>query len=232
VEGVEGLHAFSVEVEPGPKLVTFQAKRAPPVSLSTHALANRATFFAPSNGGGLAPIILYQFVLPIQSLIGQLPAAVRWQVELIPPLQTTRFIVKVERLFARDYSINKVRNAEKGIVVDASQRQYDELIDAKWLDPIASLIAGNDVLRRGVLGDRPDLARSRRVLPVLVANFRTFFGEIPDVEALAKAIAVEWKLPAAPPMLADSLAAFNLEEQKAFMPFPNDCHHFGTPWVA
>jgi len=232
VEGVEGLHEFSVEVEPGSKLVTFQTKGAPPVTLSTHALANRATLFALSNGGGLAPIKLYQFLLPIHALMGRLPAEVQWRVESIPPLQTTRFIVKVERLFAGDRSINKVFNPDEGAVDAASRQQYDELIDAKWLDPVASLIAANDLLRRGVLGGRPDLARYKHVLPVMVANFRRFFGEIPDVEAVAKAIAADWKLPTAPPMLADSLTAFNLEEQKAFMPFSNDRRHFGTPWVA
>jgi len=232
VEGVEGLYEFSAEVEPGPKLVTFQHKGAPPVTLSTHALANRATLFALSNGGGLAPINLYQFLLPIAALLDQNPALVRQRVESNPPLQATRFIVKVERLFARGRSIKEVIKSEGGPIDAESQRRYNDLIDTKWLDPVASLLAANDLLRRGVLGDRPELAEFKGVLPRMVADLRSFFGDLPDVEALAKAIGAKWKLPVAPPMIADSLTAFNLEDQKSFMPYSSDRRHFGTPWVA
>jgi hypothetical protein len=232
VKGVPGLHEFSLEVEPGPKLLTFQMMGAAPVTISTYALANRATLLVLSDGGPRAPVNHYQLLLPIQALLRFLPQEVRWEIGGILPLQTTRFIVTMERLFARDFSVNRAFNSEEGAVDAVSRQQYAELIDAKWLDPIASLIAANDLLRRGVLhGDRPDLAGFKRAFPVMVAKLRKFFGEIPDVVVLDKAIGDPSKPPAAPPILADSLTAFNLDEQKAFMPFSNDLRHFSTPWV-
>jgi hypothetical protein len=232
VDGVEGLYEFAIEVEPGPKLVSFQRKGGPWVTLSTYALANRASLYALSNGGGLAPLDLYQFLLPIHALSDALPLELRWRVDLIPPLRTTRFIVNVERLFARDHSITRIIDPASAPIDAELRHQYDDLIDAKWLDPVASLIAANDLLRRGVTGARPDLAGYRRVLETMVVNFRLYFEGIPDAEALAKATGAPWKLPTAPPLLADSLTAFNREEQQAFMPFSNDRRQFGIPWVA
>jgi hypothetical protein len=232
VDGVPGLHEFSVEVDPGPKLLTFQMKGAPPVTISTYALANRATLLVLSDGGPRTPVHLYQFLLPIHALLGSLPHEVRWEIKWILPLQTIRFIVAMQRLFTGNTPVNRAVKPEEGAVDAVSKWEHVALMDKRWLDPIASLIAANDLLRRGVLhGDRPDLAGCKTVLPVEVAYFRRFFGEIPDVEVLARAIGAQWKQPAAPPILADSLTAFKLDEQKGFMPFSSDLRQFGTPWV-
>jgi hypothetical protein len=203
-------------------LVTFQARGRPPVTLSTQALPNRATFLVLTAGEGPTPIRLYQCLLPIGGLMDQLPQQVREHVQS-SPLAVTRTLVEVERLFSRRQAIHDA---------PALQQEWTDLIYAKWLDPIASLIAANDLLRRGVLNPKSPRSQFRGVLPVMVQNLRTYFGQVPDVEALAKSIGEPYTVPAAPPLLADSLAAFRLDEQQQFMPFPNDVRHFGTPWVA
>jgi Caspase domain len=232
VSHVSGLYEFSVELEPGPQLVTFQSKGSPPITLSTHTIANRATLLALSSGGGLAPIKLYQFVLTIQALVNQLPEA-RKVTELIPPLPATRFLVQAERLFAADRSMSKLMRPDKSKgEVDAETREhYDKLIEMKWLDPIGSLIVANDLLRRGVMSERSKLAKYRSILRKMVEKLRASFGAMPDVEALARAIGANTTRLTAPPLLADSLTAFDLKEQKAFMPYANDRRRFGTPWV-
>jgi hypothetical protein len=222
VTGVPGLFEFFRPCGSGPLLVSFQAAGRPPITVSTHALSNRATFLVLTAGGDLSPIRLYQCLLPIGGLMDQLPQPVRERVQA-SPLAVTRTLVEVERLFSARQAISDA---------PALRNEWHDLIHVKWLDPIASLIAANDLLRRGVLNPKGPLAEFRGVLPEMVQNFRTYFGQIPDVEAFAKSIGLPYTVPTAAPMLADSLAAFSLEEQRKFMPFANDVRHFGTPWVA
>jgi len=234
VNGVPGLFEFFRPTEPGPKIVSFQSKFGPPVSLSTHALPNFATFGVITSG--VVPRLrLGQFILPIKGLMDTIPPEVRVRAESTP-LKIVRFAVQVERLFIRDHSLVKPFAPKPNLDSAAepfSREVYDEVTRAKWLDPVVSLIAANDLIRRGALNPKNELnARFGELLPVMVENYRTCFHAIPDVEALAKTVGQPWAVPQATPLLADSVASFSIEQQHTFMPFPNDCRHFGTPWVA
>jgi hypothetical protein len=231
VDGFEELHEFSRKLKPGPNLVSFQYKGHRPITLSTYVLAGRATLLIISNEEGLARLRLYQFLTPIPARGDRLHGPAQPNVEVIRPLYVTRFVVNVERMFALHHSISKFMNRKEG-AADLALHFYTKLVDAQWLDPIASLMAAHDLLRRGVMVDQPQTSEFRRILVAMVESYRRVFGPMPDSEALARLTGTEWALPEAPPILADSLTAFNQEEQEAFMPFSNDKRHFGTPWVA
>lgn len=221
VPTVPGLFESFRPGKPGPLLVTFQAQGATPITLSTHALPNRATLLILTTDRRRGPLNVYQCLLPIRNLMGELP----WQVRdrlADSPLNVTRLLVQVQRLFAQNDSIRDVAEL---------QDAWTDLIYGKWLDPIASIIAGADLLRRGVLNPQSPLAQYRDDLPVMIGNFRKYFGRIPDVEALAKLTGEAWTLPKAAPLLADSAAAFDQQEQRQLMPYPNDRRQFGTPWI-
>jgi hypothetical protein len=235
VSGVAGLFEFSCEAEEGPTLLSFQAKEHAPITFATHALPNRATLLSLSANAGPSRIGLYQFMLPIWNLKNELPQEVRSQIGE-SPLRIVRFIAQVERLFSRDRSLSKAFGRESTTRDEESKGFYRDLIESKWLDPIGSLVAAHDLLRRGVLNPKLNpqspLSQFQSVFPIMVENFRKHFGRVPDAEALAKAIGKPWTVPTAPPLLADSLTMFSLDEQKQFMPFPNYCKHFDTPWVS
>jgi hypothetical protein len=231
VEGIEGLYELSLEVDPGPKLLTFEPKGKASVTLSTHALANRATLLVITDNGNRS-FNVYQFLLPIDALSERPPGQAQWPVGSVAALTTIALIAGVEHQFARACPIDNVLYPKQGPVDAAARRQFEDLMAAKWLDPIASLIAANDLLRRGVMADRPEFAGYRGVLPVLVSDFRRLFGATPDLEALARAIKGEWNLPTAPPMLRDSVSAFGPLELEVIMPFSQDKLYLETPWVA
>jgi hypothetical protein len=138
----------------------------------------------------------------------------------------------VQRLFAQHHSLVKAFGPGSPDKDPDSAGRYNELIDSKWLDPIGSIIAANDLLRRGVLNPNSPLAELRGKLSEMVRNLREYFGGVADIEAIAKAIGEPCVVPSDPPLLADSVTGFSLSEQKRFMPFPNELRRRGTPWVA
>jgi hypothetical protein len=227
---VPGLFEFASELDPGPNLVTFQQQNHRPVTLAVNALAGHATLVIFSSGGGLAPIKIYQLFVRIPTFEEQLPVLLRWRSTEAPLPYVVRFIVLLERLFAGHQSISKAMSPERP-VEPAWRHLYDRLSEARWLDPIATLIAAHDLLRRGVTNDKGHRAEFRRLL-MMTDIYQRVLRAMPDAQALARLMGAKWALPEAPPILADSLTAFNQEEQEAFMPFSNDKRHFGTPWVA
>jgi hypothetical protein len=235
VEGVQGLFECVLEARPGSQLVTFQAKGRIPVTLSTHTLPNRATVLSLSRSAGDAPVRMYQFMLPIRSLMGHLDAFVRQQIEAAP-LKHVRFVVESERLFMQEHSLSKAFGPQADHVDQETREHYRNLIYSKWLDPVGSLIAASDLLKRGVLNPQLDrhspLFEFRSVLPGMVRNLRWYFGGISDVEAIARAIGEDWRVPTAPPLLAYSAAGFRIDEQQAFMPFENRFRKHDTSWLA
>jgi hypothetical protein len=85
--------------------------------------------------------------------------------------------------------------------------------------PIAALLAAYELIRRG----------RREHLQETVRNLREFFGQLPDVEALARMADMDWRMPSRPPLLLDGFLALNLPADK--LPMPNEALDFRGPWT-
>jgi hypothetical protein len=86
-------------------------------------------------------------------------------------------------------------------------------------EPIAALLAAYELIRRG----------RREHLQETVRNLREFFGQLPDVEALARMADMDWRMPSRPPLLLDGFLALNLPADK--LPMPNEALDFRGPWT-
>lgn len=232
VTDVPDLYELSWRVPPGPFSISFCTPGRPPLTASSCALPNRATLLTVSPSTVPSPVRLYQFMLPIWSLLDQLPYAVRARVDN-EPLRVVRFGAHCQRLFAQEHSLyNAYIERRESSQDDDARDTYMELIYGKWMDPLSSIIAANDLLRRGVLNAASPVAQYRNLLDSMVRNLRKYFAGIPDIELLARAIGEPANLIAAPPLLADNIERLSIEERRRCLPFAESQRLFGSPWVA
>src|SRR5262249_19119698 len=151
----------------------FQAKGRPPITLSTVALTDRATLLVLTSGTGATPIRLYQFLVPMGPRLEHLSEKERAPF-VQTPLKSIRFATQLERLFSQNYSISEAsapgrRSPDNPTPAAFSGRAYNALITSKYIQPVASLIVANDLLRHGVLNPRSELnARYGSAMPELV----------------------------------------------------------------
>jgi hypothetical protein len=180
-------------------------------------LPNRATLVTLTSDK-LGTLVMQQFVLPIGPLSERLPyrgkdLSLPYQRSNEPrpegALKSVRRLVDIQRQFAQSRDLLDVVPAE----------QWEELLYMKWFEPIAALLAAYELIRRG----------SRRYLEEAVGNLREYFGQFPDVEALAKMADMKWQMPSHPPLLLDGFLALNLPADK--LPMPNEALDFRGPWT-
>ena len=93
----------------------------------------------------------------------------------------------------------------------------------KWLDPIMSLIAGYEIIRRG------KLESLKENLKTVIGNLRNYFPGIPDTEVLARLIGLKAKLTGDPPLLMDGVLALEDTENLTLPPSKLD---YASPWTS
>src|SRR6185436_2683284 len=78
----------------------------------------------------------------------------------------------------------------------------------KWLDPIMSLIACYELIRRG--------RKHEASLPIVLKNLRKYFPGLADTEAVARLAGHAWTMPAGVPIFLDGAMTMPelLEEQR------------------
>ena len=79
--------------------------------------------------------------------------------------------VEDRKIGPRGIAIEAHRSVDRG-----SDGELNDLLHAKWLDPIASSLAAHEALRRGRRND----------LDEVVGNMKRYFSDIPDTAALVK----------------------------------------------
>ena len=96
----------------------------------------------------------------------------------------------------------------------------EEMLYAKWVDPIASSLAAYELLRRN----------QRDHLPEVVRNMKRFFTEFPDTTSLAKLSGEPVAGPRGIPLFFDGLRAF--PDYPDWLPLPAGRLDFNSPWTA
>ncbi|MGH9969569.1 MAG: caspase family protein [Pyrinomonadaceae bacterium] len=211
-----GIHEKLIPATPGAHLVSIKIPKQPPITYATHCLPNRATLvvFTEDIDGRLT---LHQYILPIRVLFGFLESRVLEYLQN-DPLEVVRLMFLAQIQFARKRPVF----GEGGGPI-----QYAEtLLDGKWLDPIMSLIGAYQLIRQGVLKEHPNL------LDLMLQNLRTFFGGLPDTEAIAKVIGQPWTMPNAAPLLLESVLAFDENQEQRMLPLAYDQVDYGSAWTS
>jgi caspase domain-containing protein len=204
-----GIREVYLPVQPGSQLVSFDIDGQPPYTVASHASPNRGMLITLTVDEEGSPRVS-QYLLPIGHLVQNLPEAVRTRLEYRNQLNDVRFLARASRAFRKRRDVAK----EVGVA------ELNDLLYAKWLDPIASSLAAYELVRRG----------RREALPEVVSNMKTFFPDIPDTAALAKLSGEPVNRPPGIPLFFDGLKAF--PNYADWLPLPAGHLDFTSSWTA
>lgn len=205
-----GLKQSVMDATPGAWLVSFRIGNDLPYTIATCAMANRVTLITVTMGEHRIPQI-GQFILPAGHLLSELPREMRARLAGRDQLKDVWQMSDWLRAF---------RN--RGNTLDAmGRRELDEILYTKWLDPVTSAMACYELIRRGFINR---LSKS----PV-IANLRTYFSDLPDVEAIATLCGLTRDVAAGTPLFMDGLDA--LSKLEARLPLDAGRLELRSPWT-
>lgn len=189
-----------VDTPPGPALLTLAfAEAKKEITLASHALPNRVTLVVVVHGKD-GRWYVRQLLLPLWSHRALMPVQVRNSIEQVESLRTVHASVQAQTQFTRELDVQQALQSEMG--------DWPKLLYGKWLDPIMSLIACYELIRRG--------RRKEASLPTVLRNLRENFPGLADTEAVARLAGHKWTMPAGVPIFLDGAMAMPelLEEQR------------------
>ena len=221
VPNLTAVYQWRKQAEPGPHLLTVQLPEQVPTTFATYCLPNRVTFMvvAEDEKGRLD---VRHYMLPVGKLIDQLDPQVRYQIEL-NPLNIVRYMSLVQSQFARKRSLEPAVNTDES-------RTWQELVYGKWIDPVMSLIAAYFFIRQGKASPKAD-GQDRWIMDTVIKNLRTYFGDLPDIAAIERAMGKRSALPKASPLILDG--ALLLEEDLSkVLPLPQSQLDYSGPWTS
>ncbi|MEA2988069.1 MAG: hypothetical protein QOG83_780 [Alphaproteobacteria bacterium] len=193
----------------GWKLVSLRIDDQAPYTIASLASPNRGMLITLTLDDEGNPRVS-QYLLPLGHLVDRLPTDMKERVKGRNHLRDVRFLAQANRAFRKRRDLRK----------EVPAGELTELLDAKWLDPIASTLASYEALRRG----------RKNELRQVVANMTRFFGDIPDTAALAKLAGEDVERPHGVPLFADGLRAF--PDFAEWLPLPAGHLDFASPWTA
>ena len=220
VTDMKGVYDLRMQSRPGPHLLSFVIGGRTPVTYSTYNLPNRVTLFTlVENEEGR--VVAHQYLLPLYKLQPHLEPFVRQRLGYLnnQPLRSVRMMELAQSQFAR-------RRSVQGLLTKADVQTWDMLFHQKWLDPVMSLIAAYDLLRRG------RAVEMHGWLEEVIGNLRKYFHGLPDTEALAKLIGMNWRMPDAAPLMLDGVLAFSEGQEQHFLHLSPDKLDYESPWTS
>jgi hypothetical protein len=216
VKGLHKIYELRLPAELGSHLLSLKIPKRSPLTFAVHCLPNRATLatFAQDKEGRLT---FHQSILPIQHLTKYLEPTVRAYLHG-NMLGVVRTMTLAQSQFARKRSVQEQLKS-------SDMKVWNDLVNHKWLDPLMALIAAYDVIRHGTI------QQARTLLKLVNSNLKKYFEGIGDIEAIAKLLSTEWKMPTAPPLLLDGVLAFDEIQEKQMLPLSPDKLDYASPWT-
>ena len=219
--GLAGVREFYQAVSSGPHLISLRLDGSTTYTVTSAAMANRATLITLSLDADQRWQI-GQYLLPLGHHVALLPDRVRYGLTIGPtPLEKLRFLAQVQRSFRRREDLRKEFETE----------ELKELLYAKWLDPIGSALVSYELIRRGN-ADLVPADYGTRMLTEVVENMQRYFSELPDTIALA-ALTGHMASPPEPagvPLFQDGLRAWS--DESPWMPLPVSHLDYNSIWTA
>jgi hypothetical protein len=199
----------------GSNPLSVQLDKTPVRTLSSWNLPNRVTLvvLVEDERGRL---VTAQFMIPAYHLLNQLPQAVSDYLQHQQPLQVVRTMYSLQRLFSQGRLLNPPSVEEK--------TRWDDLLYAKWIDPVTSLIVCYDIIRRG------DEGLKHLLRDVVLTNLKNYFSGIPDIAAISEQLAPGTsEAPNEPPLFSEGLFAFPEWPDK--LEYPARALDYGSLWT-
>jgi hypothetical protein len=218
VPKLEDIFELALPIPLGQQFLSFHVRGLAPITMPIVGMANRVAFVVLAlDPAGRAS--LYQFLLPLFDQLQRLPTLVGDRIAM-NPLTAARTMWVVQHLFSRQ------RDLETAFSQNDSGNSEDwlRLSNSKWLDPILSVIAAYELIRRGTAWKSPEK------LGTIIDNLRRHFHDLPDSEAIARLTGRPWEMPAGPPLLLDGFLALE-DELRDRLPLPATHLNYAGPWT-
>lgn len=209
VTGMPAVRHLRVAVAPGPQLVSFRLPGSVDWTYASLTTPNRVTLltFTLDEDGDAR---VCQYLLPIGHLVDQLPGDLPAYVgSRVSPLDDVRNLATATRAFRRRGDLGRHIPAHL----------LEELVAAKWVDPIGSALVAYQALRRG----------NKALVRQVATNMLTFFPELPDSAALATRSGMTVPRPAGVPLILDGLRAY--PDFASWLPLPAGLLDGSGPWT-
>src|SRR5262249_43207595 len=216
VPGLTGVFQSTHQCAAGFQLFTVAFGPQEIRTFSSFCQPNRVTFIVLSFGSR-GQLRVNQLMLPLYHLRGLEPPFVQEQIYLqTAPLRVIRTAYRFQVQFARARAIDPTN--------DEDRMMWMELLYGKWIDPLMSLLACYEILRRG------DAANKQMVCDTVVPNLEQYFPGIPDTAAISTLLERPRPMPVTAPVFREGLLTYPDWEDR--LPMPADALDFNYIWTA
>jgi len=208
-DGLQAVHEFYASRARGPQLVSFRVGTSLPYTVASLASPNRATLITLTldEEGSL---IIAQYLLPLGRLTQHLDPLVSSRLAGRNHLADVKMLAQSIRAFRSRRDISKTLPTD----------MLNDILYAKWVDPIASTLSAYELIRRG----------QTEMLPQVVQNLTIYFPDFPDAMALAQLSGRQDGRYRPVPLFLDGLRAFGDIEGR--LPLPAAQLDYTSPWTA
>jgi hypothetical protein len=208
---LDGVHEAVTRQPPGQWFVTFCIGAQPAYTVTSAASPNRATLIVLTLDSDGQPRVS-QYLLPIGHLTANLNPEVRQRLEYRNQLHDVQVLARLSRAFRK----------RRRIQDEFKAHELQELLYAKWLDPIGASLAAYESLRRN---------RGSGLLVDVANNMARYFGDLPDTAAIQRLSGVNQRArPLGVPLFLDGLRAF--ADDEIALPFPKPLLDYTGVWTA
>jgi hypothetical protein len=213
VDDLVGVWQGQLSLKPGPAIFSFKAGSQPSSSVTTHLLPNRATFLTVTREQA-DDFEINQYLLPVYPVIDDLLKTTQPKYLQKIPLSAVRLIWQTQQQFAARHKV---------VLTEAEDAEYWANPHNAWVDPMMTLIAAYEFIRRGAL-KRPGVVTA--MLPAL----RAHLDGVPDVEIIAKLAGRRHSVPDSPPIVSDGFAVWQGENLE--LPMPAEKLSYTGAWTS
>ncbi len=213
VENLTGVWQSQLAVEPGPGIFSFKVEPRLSSSVTLHLLPNRATFLTVTREQS-EDFDVHQYLLPAYPVINDLIRNTRPRYLRKIPLSAIRLTWQAQQQFAARHKV---------VLTESEDAEYWANPLNAWVDPLMTLVAAYEFIRRGALA-RLDVISS--MLPVL----RDHLVNVPDVEMIAELAGQNYYVPESPPIISDGFAVW--QEEDLELPMPADKLSYSGAWTS
>jgi len=211
--GMPGIKQAVLRPQPGQCFVTFQLGNQPAYTLASFASPNRCTLIVVTTDEDGQPRVA-QYLLPFshleQHLAVEVQTSLKYRRQERTPLRDVQLLTQLYRAFRK----------RRNIGMEFSAKQLDDLLYAKWLEPIGASLAAYELIRRG----------KTTLIPTAAANMKQYFAELPDTSAIARFAGESAQQPNGVPLFLDGVRAFGSD--RGWLPFDPGLLDYIGPWTA
>lgn len=230
VQNVAGLFQLRLDVPPGAHFLSIDLPNSPLITIPVMCIANRVNLVTLSRGtrpsdrdivasgnqGYLRHLRIYQHSLPLYRFVGQAPSSRQPILRDKMNLRTIRSLYIMQSQYCHRQPIANIDNPE-------IKKEWQDILDGKWLDPLAALVTCYELYRTG---------QSKSAMPVLqniIDWLKQSYPGIPDTEAISALLGLPYQRPDMPPIFLDGFIVFSNEQ--GWLSLPLNKIDYNSPWT-